>query len=121
MEAREELLRQLNKAFAKWDIKFLADNVSDNFRWVIVGERTISGRKDFKNSLEQMKRGGPMMISVIDISTFQEKSLVEGTVEFMLEPGKKRKYSFCDVYVFSDSERNKVAELRTYVTQMKKI
>tara|TARA_B100000929_G_C15479491_1_gene410702 strand:+ start:69 stop:434 length:366 start_codon:yes stop_codon:yes gene_type:complete len=121
MKGREKLIRKLNEAFAIWDTNFLVDNVSDNFRWIIVGEKTISGRKDFENSLEQMKRGGPMTISVQDINTFQEKSFVEGIVEFMLEPGKKRKYSFCDVYIFSDSEKNKVEELRTYVTQIKKM
>ncbi|SDR79839.1 nuclear transport factor 2 family protein [Gramella sp. MAR_2010_147] len=120
MAKREKLLMELNNAFAKCDTKFLADNVTDDIIWNIVGEKTISGKEEFEKSLARMKIGGPLNIVVTDMITHQAKSVVEGVVEFNVEPGKKRMYSFCDVYIFSKSD-NKVKELRTYVTQIKKI
>lgn len=119
MEGREKLLFELNEAFANCNTKFLADSVTDDIRWIIVGEKTISGRTEFENSLDRMKQGGPMQITVSDMILHDEKSIVEGVVEFQVEPGKKRKYAFCDIYIFSP-KKNKVKELRTYVTQIKK-
>lgn len=120
MEEREKLLRKLNKAFADCDTRVLADSVTDDIQWIIVGEKTISGKKEFENSLEKMRLGGPMNITVQDIITYKEKSVVEGIVDFKIEPGKKRRYAFCDVYIFSETDENKFKELRTYVTQIKK-
>lgn len=120
MEEREKILYELNDAFASCNIRFLADSVTDDIQWKIVGEKTISGKQEFEKSLVKMSRGGAMNISVREIITHREKSVVEGIVEFMVEPGKKRKYAFCDVYIFSNANKNKVKELRTYVTQIKK-
>ncbi|WP_158308618.1 nuclear transport factor 2 family protein [Christiangramia forsetii] len=120
MDGREELIRKLNNAFADCDTKFLSDNVTDDIQWKIIGEKTISGRKEFEKSLNRMKTGGPMDITVQDIISFKEKSVVEGIVEFMVEPGKKRKYAFCDIYTFSTTNENKIVELRTYIKQIKK-
>jgi len=120
MEGRENLLKELNNAFASCDINFLSNSVTNDIQWIIVGEKTISGKKDFEKSLVKMSQGGPLNINVFEIITQKEKSVVEGIVEFMVEPGKKRKYAFCDVYIFSDTDKNKVKELRTYVTQIKK-
>ena len=67
-----------------------------------------------------MQHGGPTEIFVEEIIVVDDKAVVEGIVEFYVEPGKKKKYAFCDVYVFSGSEGDKFQELRTYVTQLKK-
>lgn len=120
MEEREKFLNELNNAFAACDIKFLMASVTDDIQWIIVGEKTISGKKDFEKSLKKMSKGGPMKITVREIINNSGKSVVEGVVEFVVEPGKKRKYAFCDVYIFSESNNKKVKELRTYVTQIKK-
>lgn len=120
MKERDEFLKELNNAFASCDTNFLANSVTDDIQWIIVGEKTISGKKDFEKSLAKMSKGGPMNINVSEIINQREKSVVEGIVEFMVEPGKKRKYAFCDVYIFSEVDKNKVKELRTYVTQIKK-
>lgn len=119
MEEREKLLRKLNNAFAECDVNFLADSVINEIQWEIVGEKTISGRREFEKALERMKVGGAMDIKVRNLLIHEEQAVVEGIVEFNVEPGKKRKYAFCDIYLFSESG-NKVKELRTYVTQIKK-
>ncbi len=120
MADRENLIKKLNKAFASCDTEFLCNSVTDDVQWKIVGEKTISGKKDFEKSLDRMKLGGPVEIKVIEIIVAKEKSVVEGIVEFFVEPGKKKKYAFCDVYIFSEEEDQKFRELRTYVTYLKK-
>ncbi|MCH4823086.1 hypothetical protein ML462_07845 [Gramella lutea] len=119
MKDREKLLKQLNDAFANCDTVFLNNSVTDDIIWEIVGEKKIAGRKDFENSLDRMSHGGPTKIIVNEILSSGNRSVVEGIVEFFVEPGKKRKYAFCDVYIFSETEENKFNELRTYVAQLK--
>ncbi len=120
MKERDELIKKLNEAFANCDTDFLAKSVTDDVKWEIIGEKTISGRKDFEKSLDRMRHGGPTEIKVSEIINIKDKSVVEGIVEFYVEPGKKKKYAFCDVYIFSDSDSSKFKELRTYVTMLKK-
>ncbi|MGA8852851.1 MAG: nuclear transport factor 2 family protein [Christiangramia sp.] len=120
MGEKEELLRKLNDAFANCNTQFLANSVTNDILWKIVGEKTISGKKEFEESLEKMRLGGPMKITIEDITISDEKSVVEGMVEFKIEPGKLRKYAFCDIYIFSETDERKFRELRTYVTQIKK-
>ena len=119
MKERELLIKKLNDAFANCDTDFLANSVTDEVKWEIVGEKTISGRKEFEHSLEQMRHGGPTEIKVNEVISVKEKSIVEGTVEFSVEPGKKKKYAFCDIYIFSSSDGTKFKELRTYVANLK--
>ena len=119
MKEREKLLEKLNEAFAKCDIDFLANSVTEDITWNIVGEKIISGKKDFEKALDRMRHGGPTEIKVNEIIISEDRSVVEGIVEFYVEPGKKKKYAFCDVYIFSKKEKTKFKELRTYVALIK--
>ena len=76
MGDRNKFLRQLNEAFAECNTKFLTDSVTDDIQWKIVGEKTISGKVDFENSLEKMRLGGPLNITVQDIINTEEKKVV---------------------------------------------
>ena len=120
MKDREELIQKLNDAFANCDTEFLNNSVTSDITWDIVGEKVISGKKDFEKSLDRMKHGGPTKIKVKEIMNIGKRSVVEGIVEFVVEPGKKMRYAFCDVYIFSEEDKNKFSELRTYVAQIKK-
>ena len=120
MKEREELLKRLNQAFADCDTEFLAESVTDDVVWNIIGEKIITGKKDFEKSLDRMRLGGPVKIIVGELILAEEKCVVEGIVEFYVEPGKKIKYAFCDVYIFSNNQDQKFKELRTYVTHLNK-
>lgn len=120
MKGREKLLKKFNEAFANCDTEFLANSVTDDIVWNIIGEKLISGRKDFEKSLDRMRHGGPTKIFVNEMIISDDRSVVEGIVEFYVEPGKKKKYAFCDVYVFSEIDDTKFKELRTYVALLNK-
>jgi hypothetical protein len=120
MGQREKFLRKINEAFASFDTKFISKSVTDDIKWEIVGEKTISGRDAFEESLERMKLGGPLKIMISDIISSEDKAVVEGVVEMTVEPGKNKSYAFCDIYIFPGEENKKFKELRTYVSQIKK-
>ncbi len=121
MTKKEKYLREINKAFSESNIEFLVGCASQNIKWVVIGDRIISGREDFEYFLNRMKKAGPMEIEIKEIISKENKSIVEGIVKLKYEPGKKKTYAFCDVYVFEDDASYKIKELRTYITQLKKI
>ncbi|MCP9200393.1 nuclear transport factor 2 family protein [Gramella sp. GC03-9] len=119
MKNREKLMTKINKAFAEGDAEFISNSVTDDIKWVIVGEKTISGKTEFEASLDRMKLGGPLEIIVKNVINEKEKCVVEGIVEMKLEPAKAKKYAFCDIYIFPDEVSNKFRELRTYVSPIR--
>ncbi|MDX1428538.1 MAG: hypothetical protein R3206_12005 [Salegentibacter mishustinae] len=116
MKEREKFITEINKAFANCDSDFISKNVTDDIKWVIVGEKVISGRKDFEASLDRMKLGGPLEIQVNNMINEKNKSVVEGVVMMKQDAGKKKKYAFCYIFIFPDANEHKFSELRTYVS-----
>lgn len=119
MGSRKDFVKKINEAFARCDVEFIANSVTDDIVWKIVGDKTISGRSEFERELKRMKKGGLMEISLVDYINEKDKAVVEGIVEIKVEPGKQRRYAFCDIYVFQDANSNKFKELRTYISQIK--
>ncbi|WP_159039942.1 nuclear transport factor 2 family protein [Christiangramia fulva] len=115
---KKDLIEKMNEAFASCDLDFLVSNVTEDIKWDIVGEDKLSGLDEFREQLEKMKENGPMDITVNDIIIDDDRAVVEGIFQ-LKEPGKRRRFAFCDVYVFK-KDKNKVRELRTYVTKMKR-
>ncbi|MEP1085217.1 MAG: hypothetical protein ABJH01_00960 [Algoriphagus sp.] len=50
-----EFLKQLNMAFAKGDLEFVTESVTDDIVWDIIGDRKIEGKEKFVEELEKMK------------------------------------------------------------------
>ena len=64
MDQKENFLREVNKAFQEGNTEFLLNNVTDDFCWTIVGEKTVGGKIEFAEALEQMNGIPPMKIQV---------------------------------------------------------
>lgn len=116
---KKGLIEQMNEAFASCDLDFLMENVTSDIEWEVVGENKISGLDEFRETLEKMKKNGPMNITVNEIIVEKNRAVVEGVVQ-LKNPNRKRKYAFCDIYVFKKNV-NKVKGLRTYITKIVKI
>ena len=50
-----EFLNDFSIAFAKGDVEFIAESVTNEIVWNIVGERKIEGKEKFMEELEKMK------------------------------------------------------------------
>src|SRR5690606_14043097 len=48
-------LKEFNIAFAKNNLDFIIENVTDEIVWNIIGDRKIEGREDFMDELKKMK------------------------------------------------------------------
>lgn len=120
MKKREEFLRKVNTAFVEGDDQFLIDHVSDDFCWVIVGERTLSGKNEFSEALGQMKDTPPIEIDVHNVILDDHSAIVEGVVVGRNRIGQKKQFGFCDVYRFSEKEDLKITQMSSYVIDVSK-
>lgn len=116
MSKTEEFLRKINMAFAEGDDQFLLNNVTEDFCWKIVGERTISGKSEFSESLEQMREMPPMKIEIRNVIIEDGSGIIEGIVVGRNRTGQKKYFGFCDVYGLEGSgEEQKIRKMSSYV------
>lgn len=112
MTKKETFLQKLNEAFAKSDTNYIADKVTDNIQWKIVGDQTIEGKEAFIKALEAMEADEPMELTLHHIITHGKEASVNGVMNI---PGEDKSYEFCDVYTFSGFKNPKITEMTSYV------
>lgn len=116
MTNREQFLHNLNKAFAKNDVDYITNCVSDDIKWIMVGDDTIRGKANVARSLNEMSNGVPFTLQIGDLIIHQNKAVVEGN---MTSP-KGEAYAFCDIYTFADRENPLIKEMSSYVIALSK-
>lgn len=114
MTEKGKFLKKFNEAFAKSDIQFLLDNVTDNIKWTALGDFSVQGKKDFKNTLESMASNEPFEITIEKIITHGREAAVSG----VMSSKKGERYAFCDLYIFSGFKNAKISEMNSYVIEL---
>lgn len=107
----QELLEEINKAFARNDSDFIIEHVTDTIRWEIVGDQTVEGKEAFAQTLKAMAADEPMELTIHHIITHGKEASVNG--EMKTTGGEV--YAFCDVYKFSGFKNPKITEMTSYV------
>ena len=115
MNNLETFLRKTIEAFSEGDEKFLLENVTNDICWKIVGERTLSGRSQFSDALEQMRGMPPMKIEVDNVILDNKAGIIEGIVTGRNRLGQEKQFGFCDVYRLADSDALKIKNITSYV------
>lgn len=110
------LLEELNKAFARNDTDFIAEKVTDDIKWSIIGDQTIEGKEAFVQALNNMAAEEPMELTIHHIITHGKEASVDG---IMKQPSDNKAYAFCDVYKFSGFKNPKITEMTSYVIEVK--
>ena len=111
----EEVLRKINQAFADCDIQVLTDNVTEDICWIIVGERTISGKPAFSEALQKMGNRNEMEIEVVKVMEAGKIGIVEGTIHSRNKNGQSKDFGFCEIYLFDDNSLSKIKKITSYI------
>lgn len=107
------LLKDLNVAFAKGDIEFIRESVSDDISWNIVGDKQIQGKSDFDKALEQMQSSEAVELIIGKIITHGKEGAVSG--EIKTADGKV--YAYCDIYEFRGAKGASIRSIESYVIE----
>lgn len=115
---RAELIEEINEAFARYDREFLLAHVTEDFRWTMVGDRTLHGREAFAKELSSMEPEGTASVSIHHIITHGLFAVGEGEMKMTDTFGTEKRYAFCDVYKFDKYKDGKMKELTSYVIEL---
>lgn len=113
---KKAFLKEFNIAFAKGDSTFIAESVSDDLSWEIVGEKTIEGKIEFTEWLEGLGDHQVTEIHIKNILTHGRTGAVDGTL--YMKDGRCIQY--CDLYHFTSAgKKAKIKSMTSYVIGVK--
>jgi hypothetical protein len=115
MTKKGKFIQKINEAFAKSDINFIVENVTENIEWTAVGDFSVKGKEEFIEALKEMANNEPFELEIKNIITHGDSAAVDGE---MKSPDGKR-YAFCDVYKFSGFKNPKIKKMTSYVVDIK--
>ncbi len=110
----QKLLVEFNKAFARNDIDFLVEHVTDKIKWTAIGDFSVEGKEAFTEALINMKGDEPLELEIDKVITHGKEASVNGIMKS--KDGKK--YAFCDVCKFSGFKNPRIAEITSYVLEV---
>ncbi|MCC2606778.1 nuclear transport factor 2 family protein [Planctobacterium marinum] len=104
------LLTQFNIAFAKADIEFLTEHVTDDIEWNIMGDRHLVGKSQFIEQLEKLKCENVAELTLCQVLSHGK----EGAANGILKMPDGQQYSFADFYRFHGAKNVKIKAITSY-------
>ncbi|SHE40157.1 hypothetical protein SAMN05444392_101335 [Seinonella peptonophila] len=112
---KKYFLKEFTIAFAKNDMVFIIDNITDNFQWNIIGKKIIKGKENFVETLKKMCNSKVTELHIKSIISHGYDGSLNGTLIF----DNKKSYAFSNVFKFTSSRNNsKIRECTSYVIDL---
>ncbi|PZD76575.1 nuclear transport factor 2 family protein [Mesonia sp. K7] len=109
-----EFLKQLNIEFAKGNLTFLIESVTDDIVWNIMGDKKIEGKEAFTEELEKMQSVKAAELTIHQILSHGKEGAANGVIT--MENGKR--YAFADFYVFQNAKGQKIKTMTSYAIEV---
>ncbi|MUV04719.1 nuclear transport factor 2 family protein [Flavobacterium rakeshii] len=110
-------LMEFNIAFAKGNIKFLIEKITDDIVWNIIGHREIEGKERFIEELKKIRHEEADELIIDHILSHGK----EGAVSGLIKLHNVKKYAFSEFYVFQSAKGEKIKTITTYCIEIKQI
>lgn len=120
MKEKEEFLQRFNQAFLQNDVNYIIDCTTDDVLWIMVGDKTIRGKKDLAEAMNQIKASSSLDLKIDSMIIEGDKAAVDGTMSMDDKDGNRKSYGFCDLYKLTSDGDLKIKELRSYVVDVSK-
>jgi ketosteroid isomerase-like protein len=118
MKEQIAFLEKFNEAFAKADINYIIEQVSDDIVWDMVGDFLIKGKEAFNHSLKEMEGVETLDMQIQNTIIEGRNAAVNGSMKVKESSGTIREFGFCDVYEFN-KEITKIQKMTSYVLPIK--
>lgn len=118
MTTQTLFLQHFNEAFAKGDIDYIAEQVTDDIVWEMVGDFNLNGKQAFESSLQEMKGTETLDMQILNTIIDGKYAAVNGTMKIREATGNIRSFGFCDLYEFNTRE-DKIRKMTSYVLPFK--
>lgn len=106
-----EFLKEFKIAFAKGNVEFIIESVTEEIVWNINGNRKIQGKEKFTEELKKMKSEKVTELIIDQILSHGKEGATNGILK--MQNGKK--YAFSDFYKFKSAKGAKIKSITSYV------
>lgn len=113
---KKELVKNLTVQFVTYDLDKAMDHMVDNVEWILVGDKPIVGKEQFKTELLKMSGNKATELTILSIITHGKEAAVHG--EMTMEDGSV--FGFADFYEFTSAKGTKVKSIMSYIVQLHK-
>ena len=107
---KNNLIQKFTVAFARCDVKFILENVTDTIRWNIVGVLVVEGKEDMAEFLKESTNNQVTLLNIHHIASHGRAGAVDGTQK--LKSGET--IAYCDVYEFGNTKGTLISEIISY-------
>ncbi|WP_156323865.1 nuclear transport factor 2 family protein [Bacillus sp. JCM 19034] len=104
----QSFIETFNEAFAQKNLDVIANSVTDDVVWKMVGERTVSGKEAMIHMLKDMDDGQVYKLTIDYIITHGKIASANGRMETSDQSGSTYVYEFCDVYQLNKHKGGKI-------------
>jgi len=116
----QEFIQKFNEAFAKNDISFIEESVTDDVVWKMKGDTVITGKSEMIESLKRMDNGQSFELTIDLIITHGKTVAANGTMKVINSTGEDgATYAFCDIYKLNGFKGGRIKELTSYLIEEK--
>lgn len=109
-----ELLKEFNIAFAKGNVEYIIESVTDDIVWNIIGDKKIEGKETFAKEFEKMKSKKATELIIDQILSHGKEGASNGIIK--MQNGKE--YAFSDFYKFKGAKGGQIKSITSYVIKI---
>lgn len=108
------LIRQLTVDFASYEVEKVKDYFADDIEWRLIGDKSIKGKEEFAEALEQMSNHKVSDLTIHSIITHGREASVNGEMVM----GNNDRFAFADFYKFTSAASSKIEIITSYVIKV---
>ena len=110
----KQSVKDFNAAFERGDTEGVLAHCTDNIRWTMAGEKTVTSKAAMREWISQMEGCQPPVIRVDTLIAEGDRVVCSGDMTMKDQHGAESEYGYCDVYRF---DGGKIAELTSYIVK----
>ncbi len=115
-EKNIEIVNKINDAFSANDVEGFLEHCADDVAWTMVGDRTVKGKDEIRNFMDEMKCPEPPVFEVDRMIASDDSVVCYGDMSMKDGDGQTSDWTYCDIYHFANG---KVDEMSSFVIKNK--
>lgn len=119
MREREEFIRDFNEAFAKNDLDFILDSMTEDIEWNLVGEEITKGKAAVKEFMKPMEKVETLELELDKIVNGEESAAAYGRMKIKEPSGEVKSFGFADFYELEGKTNPKISKMTSFVVKEK--
>ena len=111
-KTNDNLLIKISEEFAKGNLEFVEVYLTDDVKWNILGENSITGKNEVLEVSKMLQLESFPVVTIKNIVAEGDYVVIESTGKAITKKGKPYNQTYCDIFKFNEG---KLIEITTYL------